>query len=228
MGEKKKVRVKVKKRKLNFKKIFIFLLILFLIFLIGYFVKDIPIKNIYIVGNNIIPDKDIIKESTLDTYPSFLMTSKRSIKKSLKNNDYIKEITIKKKFPCKVYIYITEKKVIAIYNDKLLLEDNSLVDNTYNITNVPKLNSDISSLGDKFARKFALLDDNILLKISEIVYEPNEVDKERFALYMNDNNLVYITLNKITKLNKYNSICSKMNDKNGIIYLDSGDFVELK
>lgn len=228
MGTKKKLRVKVKKRKLSFKKIFIFLLFVTSLGLIIYYTKDIPIKNIYVVGNEILTDKDIIEEASLSDYPPFLLTPTRSIKKKLSNNEYIKEVVVKKGLPCKVYIYVTEKKVIALYNDKLLLEDNTLTDNIYNITNVPKLNSDVSVLGDKFTKKFALLDNNILLKISEIEYVPNEVDKERFALYMNDNNLVYITLNRITKMNKYNSIYSKMNDKNGIIYLDSGDYVELK
>ena len=45
---------------------------------------------------------------------------------------------------------------------------------------------------------------------------------------MNDSNIVYITLTKIDKLNKYNKIKDKMNDKTGIIYLDSGNYVELK
>ena len=45
---------------------------------------------------------------------------------------------------------------------------------------------------------------------------------------MDDGNLVYITLNRITKINKYNSIYSSMDGKKGIIYLDSGDYVEIK
>ena len=45
---------------------------------------------------------------------------------------------------------------------------------------------------------------------------------------MNDGNLIYITLSKITKINKYNSIYSELDGKNGIIYLDSGDYIELK
>ena len=69
---------------------------------------------------------------------------------------------------------------------------------------------------------------SILLKISEIEYVPNNVDSERFALKMNDGNLVYITLNKIEKINKYNSIYSSLDGKRGIIYLDSGDYVEIK
>ena len=45
---------------------------------------------------------------------------------------------------------------------------------------------------------------------------------------MNDGNSVYITLSKINKLNSYNSIVSRMEGRNGIIYLDSGNYIELK
>ena len=45
---------------------------------------------------------------------------------------------------------------------------------------------------------------------------------------MNDSNLVYITLTKIEKLNKYTSIYQEMEGKKGIIYLDSGDYIEVK
>ena len=45
---------------------------------------------------------------------------------------------------------------------------------------------------------------------------------------MNDTNLVYITLTKIDKLNKYNKIKDALGSQTGIIYLDSGDYVELK
>ena len=45
---------------------------------------------------------------------------------------------------------------------------------------------------------------------------------------MNDGNYVYITLTKITKLNRYNSIKDELDGAKGIIYLDSGDYVEIK
>ena len=45
---------------------------------------------------------------------------------------------------------------------------------------------------------------------------------------MTDGNSVYITLNKINKLNKYDIILQKMAGKKGIVYLDSGDYVEIK
>ena len=92
----------------------------------------------------------------------------------------------------------------------------------------PILIGDITSIKEKFIKKFSLVDNDVLLKISEISYVPNEVDSERFSLKMNDGNLVYITLPKITKINKYNSIYSGLEGKKGIIYIDSGDYVEVK
>ncbi|MBQ8192502.1 MAG: FtsQ-type POTRA domain-containing protein [Bacilli bacterium] len=228
MGTKKKVKVKVKKRKLKIKKILIFFLILTLIVLIFLYLKKLPIKNIYIIGNNILSDEQVIEESGLSNYPSFIGTFKKEIIKKLEKNNYIKNIEVKKKFYSKIYIYVTEQKIISIYNNKLLLEDGSEIDNTYNITSVPNLLSDISSIREEYINNFSQVNEEILLKISEIRYLPNEVDKERFALSMNDGNLVYITLDKITKINKYNSIYSKMEGKKGIIYLDSGDYVEIK
>ena len=88
--------------------------------------------------------------------------------------------------------------------------------------------SDISGVKDKFIDRFSLVNNDILLKISEVEYTPNEVDNERFTLRMNDGNLVYVTLNKIEKVNRYNSIYSSLDGKKGIIYFDSGDYVEVR
>ena len=51
---------------------------------------------------------------------------------------------------------------------------------------------------------------------------------DRFLLYMSDGNLVHVTLTKINKVNKYNGIKDVLGDRYGVIYLDSGDYVELK
>lgn len=225
---KKKIKVKVRKRKLNIKRILICLLIIAVIVLLSYYISKLPIKNIYIIGNNIISDKEIIDISGIGDYPSFISTSSSKIKSKLKKNIYIKDIEVKKKSLGKLYIYVTEKKILCTYENKLVLEDSNIIENNYNITNYPILLSDISNIKDKFIAQFSLINDEISLKISEIEYTPNEVDVERFTLKMNDGNLVYITLSKIEKINKYNSIYSRLEGKKGILYLDSGDYVEIK
>ena len=45
---------------------------------------------------------------------------------------------------------------------------------------------------------------------------------------MNDGNEVYTTISKLDKLNKYESIVAKLNGKRGILYLDSGNYLEVK
>lgn len=228
MGKKAKVKVKVKKRKLKIKRILFCLIFLCLLAATFYLAKKIPIKNIYIIGNNIVSDKEIISTAKIDNYPSFIDTSKKDIIKRLEKNDYIKEVRVEKKLLSKIYIYVTENKPISLYNNKILLDNNTEVENSYNIYNLPVLISDVSSIRDKYIKSICKIEDNILLKISQIEYTPNDVDKERFALYMNDGNLVYVTLGKIVKINKYNSIYSELEGKKGIIYLDSGDYIEVK
>lgn len=228
MKESKKIRVKVKKKKLKVKNIL--LLLLFLVFISNfiYLILNINIKNIYILNNNIVSDKEIINDALLNDYPSYFLSFKSKIRSNLlENNPYIKDVSVKKsKF--KVYLSITEYKTIAIYDNKVLLESGMLTNNVYNLNNLPIIINNIDNVYDDFVYYFNKIDNDILLKISQIEYIPNEVDKSRFLLYMNDGNSVYVTLTKIEKINKYSSIVSQMEDKNGIIYLDSGDYIELK
>ena len=227
MPNKKKIRVKVKKRKLKIKNILILLLLLILLYFDINYILHIKIKNIYIINNNIVPDKDIINSAKLEEYPSFLLTTSREIKNNILKNDYIKEVSVTKKIGSKVYIDIEEYRTLCLYNNEIILESGNKVKNIYDL-NLPILLNDVSSVYKDFINYFSKIDTNILTKISEIEYVPNEVDKQRFLLTMNDGNYVYITLTKITKLNKYNSIKDQLEGKLGIIYLDSGDYVEIK
>lgn len=222
-----KKRVK-KVRRIKIKNVLIALLLLILISLIISYILTIRIKNIYITGNNVLSDKTIIDDAKLINYPSFIMTKSKNIKRLLLKNDYVKDVVITKKFNFKIYIEIKENKILAIKDNKLILENKKIVDNIYNITYVPILINDISPVMDEFCKYFSLIDNSILTKISQIEYSPNNVDNLRFLLYMNDGNSVYVTLTKIEKLNKYNSIKDQLGNNLGILYLDSGDYFEIK
>lgn len=227
MPNKKKIRVKVKKRKLKIKNILILLLVLIMLYFAINYILHIKIQNIYIINNNIVSDKDIISYAELDDYPSFLLTTSKEIENNILKNSYIKEVSVTKKIGSKVYIEIEEYRTLCLYNNEIILESGNKVENTYNLI-LPVLLNDVSSIYNDFINYFSKIDDDILTKISEIEYAPNEVDNQRFLLTMNDGNYVYITLTKITKLNKYNSIKDQLEGKLGIIYLDSGDYVEIK
>ena len=68
---------------------------------------------------------------------------------------------------------------------------------------------------------------DILTRISEIEYKPNDVDQERFFLIMNDGNYVYLTLYKFNNMNKYLNIIKTFENKKGILYLDSGEYFDV-
>ena len=225
MPQKKRIK-KVRKIKIKNVLIALFLLIFIILFICG--ILKAKISNIYIIGNDILTDKQIIEEAKLSDYPSFITTKSKDIKNNLLKNNYIKDVKITKKLPTKIYIEITENKILAIKDDGIILENNKIVENTYNITTAPTLTNDISNVMKEFCKYFALVDNTILNKISQIEYSPNNVDKYRFLLYMNDGNEVYITLTKIEKINKYNDIKDQLGNNLGILYLDSGDYYEIK
>ena len=222
---------KKKKKVFKIKNIILILIILLTIIGLSYYTLTMPIKNIYIKNNNIISDDEVITLSSLYEYPSFLLTNNYKIEKILEKNPYIKQVTIKKKFKNVIEITIKEYQPIALTKEeKIILENSKILDNDYQLNDLPTLINTIDNqeIFQDFATKFGQINKNILRQISQIEYSPVAVDEERFLLYMNDSNLVYITLTKITKLNKYDQIKDKLEGRNGIIYLDSGDYVELK
>ena len=224
----KKIKVKVKTKKLNLARTITFICILLCIIFSVAYLLHLPVKNIYITGNNIIKDKEIIEQSGLEKYPPFINTYFMNLKNKILKNDYIKNIKIKRKIFNKIYIEVEEYKPVAIYKDKIILSNKKQVKNNNSFEYLPYVANNIDSIYDEFVKSFSKVDNNVLAKISHIEYSPNEVDKERFILYMIDSNYVYITLTKISKVNKYNSILKELDNKKGIIYLDSGDYVEIK
>jgi len=94
----KKVKVKVKKKKLNRKRTLItFIFLISLILLVAYII-NLPVKNIYITGNNILSDKEIIKISELENYPAYINTYFSNIKENLLKHDYIKNVKKKENY----------------------------------------------------------------------------------------------------------------------------------
>ena len=224
----KRVKIKVKKKKISYRKVVIALLVFLCLSLFAVYAVRMPVKNIYIIGNKILSDKKVISISELGDYPTYLNTYFMDIKSKLLENDYVKTVKIKRKFPNTLYIELEEYKPIAIFEDKVILSSSKMVNNDLEIDYLPYLVNSVKEVYDDFVIGFSKIDDDVLLKISQIEYSPNDVDKKRFILYMVDSNYVYVTLTRIEKVNKYNSIISELDGKKGIIYLDSGDYVEIK
>ena len=225
MKENKKEEVVVK-RKFKFVKFLVVILILYIILFLGYKLFTAKIKNIFILNNNYLTDQEVIDESGLRNYPSFLLTTKYKIKKNLLKNSLIKEAKIKKKLWGIIYIEISEYEPLFIYQDKVILDNGTKIDNNDYI--LPILINDVNEeILTKFINKYKDIDKEIKMQISEIEYLPNDIDKERFLFTMNDGNYVYITIYKTLAINEYNKILPNLEGKKGILSLDSGNYYEL-
>lgn len=212
-------------KKFSFVKLVLVLLIMYIIGFLCYKVAISRITNIYIKNNNILTDQEVIDASGLRNYPSFILTTNYSIKNKLLKNDLVKKVKVKKGLWGKVYINIEEYKPLFIYEDKVILDNKNKVD--LDISLPILVNKVDDEILDKLISKYESINDEIKLMISEIKYDPNDIDKERFLFTMNDGNYVYITLYKLSSIDEYLKITSTLKDKKGILYLDSGNYFEV-
>lgn len=217
-----------KKRKLKTKNIFITLIIVVIFLFILSFLTDVKINNIVIKGNTLYSDWEIIKKAGLSDYPSSLKTLSVSIKHKLEDDSYIKSVIVRRPSFTKVVIEIKENKPLFYYlpSTKTILEDKTEVDDNFPVPTV--INYIPDKVYTKFLKKISNIDYDIVKRISEIKYDPNEVDEGRFFLTMNDGNQVYLTLNKFNKINNYLDIIKEFDNKKGVLYLDSGEYFEVK
>lgn len=222
----KKVKKKVKIRVLPF---LITLLIIGILIGCGYLLTLIPIKNIYITGNIYLTDQEIIELAQIEDYPSYLKTTTSSIKKKLKKNPYIKTIKLKKKLFAEVHIEIEEQNLLFRKDEtgKIVLENKEEVDDNQKYLLPILLNYIPDTKYNSFIKGMSQVTDNIKNQISEIRYYPNEQDDDRFLLYMNDGNYVYLTLTKFKQINYYEDVLEKLEGKKGILYLDSGNHFKI-
>lgn len=213
------------KRKISILKVMIVFLLIYLLGTSIYKVITIKIKNIYVIGNSYLSDKYIIEKASLDTYPPFFLTTSNKIKKNLKNDTFIYNVNVKKT-PFSIYLYIEENTPLFYDSTlkKTILKDGSSIDD---MLEAPILKNYIpDNIYSDFIDKMS--NTNVINRITEIEYKPNDVDTKRFYLLMNDGNVVYLTLDDFLKINDYEEILKTLNGKKGILYWDSGNYFEVK
>lgn len=215
-----------KKKKLKVGRLVFLLLVLSAISFACIKYIDIPITNIMIEGNELLSDQEIIEEAKLDDYPSYFKIITFVIEKNLSKNPYIKDVKVTKGI-LNIKIKVKENKVLYIDKEtnykvtiKGKVKDDKIVCAPYLTNNV------LDNKKEDFLKALNKINKNILCKMSEIKYDPNNIDLDRYFVYMNDGNRVYLTVNKFEKINKYNKILENVGKQNGIIYLDYGDYFE--
>lgn len=218
-------KVKKKKKKLKVFRIFIVLIFLALITFFIMFLSNIKVKGFYISGNKYYTDNEILEKTGLDKYPSYLLTTTYTVNSKVKNDKLIDNIKIKKTLTWKFKVIVSENKIL-FYDDvkkKSILSDGKEIDYFYKYS--PVLTNEISkNVYKNFLKKLNKVSEDVLFNISEIKYDPNDIDKERFLLSMNDGNYVYLTLSKFSNINNYLEILETLEGKKGILYLDYGNY----
>ena len=227
MKGKKNDKNKSKKRKIRYDRILIFLAIIGIIVVFLTFLFNLRITNIIIKNNNYLSDQEIIELANISDYPKILSNSSKQIEDRLKANNLIKDVKVTKKFLTQVYIEVEENRPLFYYNhnNKTVLLDGTNIDDKYPVPTV--LNYITDTYYDEFIKEMGELDVSVLNKISEIQFDPNDVDDNRFLLTMSDGNYVYVNISTFYKLNKYVLIRESLPDKNGILYLDYGNNFEI-
>lgn len=220
-------RAKTKKRKLKMRNVFIFFIVVLIVLAIISLLSTIKIKSIVVKNNSFYSDWQIIKLAGLEEYPETFSNFSSTIEKRLTKNSFITEAKVSKKWFTTVTIEVKENLPLYYYvpNSKTVLSDKKEVDENFSVPTV--INYIPDKIYSDFIAEMNNIDYSILTRMSEIKYDPNDVDEERFLITMNDGNYVYLTLDKYNKIDKYLEIIKKFDNKKGILYLDSGEYFKI-
>ncbi len=213
-----------KKRKLNIKKILIFLLVLYLVGSFFYYILKFPIKNIYVENNNYLTDQEVIDIAGIRNYPSFILTTNFKIRSKLLKNNLIEKGSIKRKINGTTILNIKEYKPLFYDQNinKIILSSGKSTNLNYS---VPILNNTMpKEVYEKLIKAINLVENDVFLKISEIEYAPKDHDNERFLIKTTDKIKIYINIRKFEDINFYNELLSNLDGKVGTWNLDYGNF----
>ena len=223
----------VKRKKI---KIIPFLIVLLVIAGLSFGVYEVlnaRILNVIIKNGEYLNDDYVIDLAGIKDYPSFYLTNTISMRKKVEKSPYIIQAKIKRKFYHVLEInldlnhplFINNSTNMVVFENEKTVATSSEVD----LFRVPRLINYVPD--DKyqsFIKGMAKIDKGILGKISDIEYTPNDYDKDRFLLYMDDGNMVYLTLTKFKQINYYNEVLGQLEGRKGILYLDSGNHFQIK
>ena len=126
-------KVKVKKR-IKIKRVLVTLLVLIVIGFSIYIYLNSRLKNIYVSGNNIISEQEVLDLTGIRDYPKRKDMNVNKIKKILLDNPLINDVSVNLKINNELYIKIVENKPL-FYDDlykKVILSSGDKIDNDKN------------------------------------------------------------------------------------------------
>ncbi len=218
--------VQKKKVKIRYRRVLVAFAI-FMIFALSFFlVCNAPITNLYVYGNTYYKDQTILELAGVANYPANITVMPSLIEKNLEKEELIKEAKVKK-WGRSVSITITENVPLFYYSsmNRTILLDGT--ESTVQYSAPILINYVPDTQYESFLKAMQEVDRDVLERISEIKYDPDEVDDGRFLLSMRDGNYVYLTLSRFDAINSYINIIREFPGQKGILYLNAGNSFEV-
>lgn len=218
--------IKKNKKKLILK-ILLCLLILGLMIIIFLTIK---VKNIYVIGNTLLSDQEILEQTNLLDYPNLYKVNSCELENKIKLIPYIEKVNVRKNIFGRVDIEISEYKMLLKneIDNSIYLSNLKSIPLGSEVFEIPSLTNYVDEdILKEFLKELNNIDLDVLNKISEVTYAPSEYDKDLFLFNMTDGNYVYITTKRLEYINEYTDILMKLNGKKGIMYLDSGNHFKI-
>ena len=185
------------KKKIRLKSLIIVFTIILFSVLVFFLYRSLKVKNIYVTGNKILKENEIIELVNLDSYPPIYTLNTTDLENKIKKNSLVEDVNISVSLFGKVVISIQENQILyQELNGNYVLSNGKEVTLEENILGIPTLTNNCDEIRDKLVNKLLLVNHDILKRISEIEYKKTDLDKERFLFLMTDGNYVYITLSK--------------------------------
>ena len=213
-------------RKIRYKRLIAFFVFLIILIIMILSLFNLRITNIYVSGNSILTEQEVIELAHLEKYPRVITVVGKVIESKIKADPYIESVKVKKHITT-IYINLVENRPLVYdeKNNRTILKNGEYTSDKFSI---PILTTSVSDkIYSQFLEKLSLIDISVFNVISEIKYAPNDVDDKLFVFLMNDGNYVYINLEKFENINKYFDMVVKFNNRKGILFLDSGEYFKI-
>ncbi len=224
---------KVKKVRINFRALIMFLLIIYLIGMVFYTFFTMKIKNIYILNTKLLKDNEIIEVAGIKDYPPIFKINTKKLEDKIKSLDLVSDVKVKKNLKGVLTIEIEEAKPLFYNrsNELVVLSNAKEVKASSLYLGIPTLTNYVpEDIYKAFIKALGVINTDIIEMIDKIEYNPDisddvVIDNNRFLFKMNDGNLVYTNTLNMKRLNDYieiyASIASSLNNQKGTLYLDS-------
>lgn len=226
-----------RRKRTNFKFVALLLLFFLTLFLLLYFQSPYSdIKKIDIKGSKLVDNEVYLEQSQLQIGHSMWGFRVNEIEEKLREDLWVKDVQVKRKWLSTVEIKIEEwQKVayIAIDNEFYpMLENGEMFEQASTLEPIDAplfLEFEDEQLRKKLLKELAKLDPTVLALISQINASPSSADPYSITLYMNDGYEVRAEITSLAdKLKFYPSIIAQIESaggyEKGIIDIEVGSY----